>query len=648
MQRKHESGIEPFSDLDQPPLPVAPPPFVPPLWMVLAASVIIMAGMSFGRDVLLPLALSLLLSFLVAPLVARLSRLGFPRVLAALSAVILTVGIAFAIVTFMAMQVVELAAKLPTYQSNIEHKIESLRVQPDGTVDRVLRMIYRIDSKLKGSKETDTDAPDEESLQPAPASKEPPPTINPLEVLGTFLNSTLGPLTTAGMVTIFMFFILLEREDIRNRIIRLLGNRPGQMLSSTQALDDAANRVSRYLMMQLAVNVTYGIPIGIGLYVIGVPNAILWGVLAVVLRFVPYVGPIVAAASPIALAFAVDPGWSMIVWTVLLYVIVELISNNFVETMAYGTSTGISSVGILLSAVFWGWLWGPIGLLMATPMTVCLVVLGRHIPTLSFFPLLLSDQSALPLHGVIYQRLLAMDSDEPDELVQKYLTSHRLEEFYDSVMLPLLAMVEEEQAHRPLAPSHRAFIMEEVRNLMADAADHADPNGGSTATCHDSKVPNILTTKSKWEPATAADLPSLVLCVPAHDETDELVACMLSILLQQQGTTAITLSSRMLSSERLDRIDALNPRVVCISALPPYAAFHARHSINRIRQRFPHLRIVVGFWGLTPPPTELESRLKHAGAQVVVRTLSKAIEELGLRNNTPAVNPAAADELKPS
>lgn len=648
MQRKHESGIEPFSDLDQPPLPVAPPPFVPPLWMVLAASVIIMAGMSFGRDVLLPLALSLLLSFLVAPLVARLSRLGFPRVLAALSAVILTVGIAFAIVTFMAMQVVELAAKLPTYQSNIEHKIESLRVQPDGTVDRVLRMIYRIDSKLKGSKETDTDAPDEESLQPAPASKEPPPTINPLEVLGTFLNSTLGPLTTAGMVTIFMFFILLEREDIRNRIIRLLGNRPGQMLSSTQALDDAANRVSRYLMMQLAVNVTYGIPIGIGLYVIGVPNAILWGVLAVVLRFVPYVGPIVAAASPIALAFAVDPGWSMIVWTVLLYVIVELISNNFIETMAYGTSTGISSVGILLSAVFWGWLWGPIGLLMATPMTVCLVVLGRHIPTLSFFPLLLSDQSALPLHGVIYQRLLAMDSDEPDELVQKYLTSHRLEEFYDSVMLPLLAMVEEEQAHRPLAPSHRAFIMEEVRNLMADAADHADPNGGSTATCQDSKIPNILTTKSKWEPATAADLPSLVLCVPAHDETDELVACMLSILLQQQGTTAITLSSRMLSSERLDRIDALNPRVVCISALPPYAAFHARHSINRIRQRFPHLRIVVGFWGLTPPPTELESRLKHAGAQVVVRTLSKAIEELGLRNNTPAVNPAAADELKPS
>lgn len=648
MQRKHESGIEPFSDLDQPPLPVAPPPFVPPLWMVLAASVIIMAGMSFGRDVLLPLALSLLLSFLVAPLVARLSRLGFPRVLAALSAVILTVGIAFAIVTFMAMQVVELAAKLPTYQSNIEHKIESLRVQPDGTVDRVLRMIYRIDSKLKGSKETDTDAPDEESLQPAPASKEPPPTINPLEVLGTFLNSTLGPLTTAGMVTIFMFFILLEREDIRNRIIRLLGNRPGQMLSSTQALDDAANRVSRYLMMQLAVNVTYGIPIGIGLYVIGVPNAILWGVLAVVLRFIPYVGPIVAAASPIALAFAVDPGWSMIVWTVLLYVIVELISNNFIETMAYGTSTGISSVGILLSAVFWGWLWGPIGLLMATPMTVCLVVLGRHIPTLSFFPLLLSDQSALPLHGVIYQRLLAMDSDEPDELVQKYLTSHRLEEFYDSVMLPLLAMVEEEQAHRPLAPSHRAFIMEEVRNLMADAADHADPNGGSTATCQDSKIPNMLTTKSKWEPATAADLPSLVLCVPAHDETDELVACMLSILLQQQGTTAITLSSRMLSSERLDRIDALNPRVVCISALPPYAAFHARHSINRIRQRFPHLRIVVGCWGLTPPPTELESRLKHAGAQVVVRTLSKAIEELGLRNNTPAVNPAAADELKPS
>jgi predicted PurR-regulated permease PerM len=633
---------DPQTPIPSGPIPLRPAPM--PHAITLAAAVVVVAGIYFGRDLFIPVALAFLLSFLLAPLVTRLRRWGVSRVIAVILSVTLASGILAAIAGFVAMQVVDLAGNLPTYQSNIEQKVESLRATPNGTVDRVLKMFKRLDSKLKGNDPAPGPAagdapPAEMPLEgpvPRPAAEAEAPDLNPIDILSTLLNTTLGPITTGGIVIVLVIFILLEREDIRNRVLRLLGSRPGQLMTSTQALDDAASRVSRYLLMQLVVNLTYGIPIGIGLYFIGVPNPVLWGLLAVVLRFIPYVGPIVAAACPLALAFAVDPGWGMLAWTALLYTVIEVISNNFIETLLYGTSTGISSFGILLSAVFWAWTWGPIGLLMSTPLTVCFVVLGRHIPAFGFFTVLLSDQPVLPLHGVIYQRLLAMDPDEPDELAQTYLAEHSVEEFYENIMLPLLGLLEEEAAHSEIDAARHAFILEHVRELIEDAADHPDPDAtrklAAQTTATDQGDNRTQRESPGAKTPTAGPTSPIVLCVPAHDETDQLAGLMLAILLKRNGTAAATLSAGMLSSERLDRIESMNPRVVCVSVLPPYAMFHARHTIKRIRGRFPEIEIVAGFWPAKEAATDIERRLKASGASDIVWSLKQATETLARRD----------------
>ncbi|HZB62316.1 MAG TPA: AI-2E family transporter, partial [Microvirga sp.] len=416
-----------MADPAPPPLQPAPPANS----SILTAGGIVLAigGLYFGRDIFIPFALAILLSFALTPLVNWLRRLRLPRI----ASVVVAVALAFVLIGGIAFvvgrQVVQLANNLPSYQTTITEKIRGLQESAPGggVVDKVTTTIQDLSREISGDEKASDKPPGQpgSTLGGNPAPQEPVTVrlerdeAQPLEIIQTIVGPLLAPLATAGLVVIFVIFVLLEQEDLRDRFIKLAG--AGDLQKSTQALNDAAARVSRYLLMQLVVNLTYGVPIGIALYLIGVPNAVLWGLLAAVLRFVPYLGPFLAALFPIALAFAVDPGWSMLLWVIGLFLLAELVSNNVIEPWLYGSSTGLSSLAIIMAAIFWTTLWGPVGLFLATPLTVCLVVIGRYVPQLEFLGVLLGSDPVLAPEERLYQRLLAGNLEEAVEMAEDYV-----------------------------------------------------------------------------------------------------------------------------------------------------------------------------------------------------------------------------------
>ena len=370
------------------------------------------AALYLGRELFIPFGLAILLSFMLAPLVDKLRHHHVPRIPAVALTVTLAMGLIGVVAVTISSQVVSLAKNLPAYQSTIQEKIRSLKSSAPGggIIDHAMEVFRGVGRELSITNETksSTDAGSTPAQRQEPVPVRVEQTAQPLTIIQQVLGAVLGPLGTAGLAIVFVIFILLERQDLRDRFIRLAGR---DVHRTTEALNEAAKRVSRYLLMQLAVNIIYGIPLGIGLYFIGVPNPFLWGILAAVLRFIPYLGPFIAALFPIALAFAVDPGWSMLLWVVGLILLMELVSNNVVEPWLYGSSTGLSSIAIIIAAIFWTTLWGPIGLIMATPITVCLVVIGQYVPQLEFLRLLLGSEPALTPEEQFYQRLIARNTE---------------------------------------------------------------------------------------------------------------------------------------------------------------------------------------------------------------------------------------------
>ena len=292
------------------------------------------------------------------------------------------------------------------------------------------------------------------------------------EIVQVVIGPLVQPLATAGIIIVFVIFVLLQRRDIRDRFIRLAGAR--DLMRTTQALEDAGERVARYLLMQLIVNVTYGVPIGIGLWLIGVPYPLLWGMMATVLRFIPYIGPVLAAALPIALSIAVAPGWSMLLWTAALFIVLELISNNIVEPWLYGSQTGLSPIAIILAAIIWTWLWGPMGLLLSTPLTVCLVVLGRHVPQFAFLNVLLGSEAVLTPEESLHQRLLAADADEATELAEVFLKDQSLETFYQKIAIPALVTIERDRAAGLLDDRRQQMVAQGMFTVIENLSDHED------------------------------------------------------------------------------------------------------------------------------------------------------------------------------
>jgi predicted PurR-regulated permease PerM len=420
-------------------------PFQEPLWraetvmarsLAVLATLGVIAALSYAQEILVPLALAVLLTFVLAPGVRLVMRSGLPQLPSVLIVVVWAFLVLFGVGSFLSLQIAGLAEKLPQYQSVLQQKIQSISsVTTGGTLQRLSGLLENLNRELlkkDGQGSSGTQAPSEPSKAPIPVEiHQPAPT--PLEFLRRFLPPLLNPLATVGLVIVFVIFFLLQRRDLRDRFIRLAGSH--DLKRTTEALDDAARRLSRYFLAQTALNALFGLVVAAGLGFIGIPNPVLWGILAMVLRFVPYIGAAMAAAFPTALAAAVGPDWSMALWTIGLFVVVEPLIGQAIEPLVYGHSTGLSPVAVVLAATFWTWLWGPVGLLLSTPLTVCLGVLGRHIEWLQSVDVIIGGAAPLTPAQSFYQRALAGDSDELSDQAEELLKSRSLLDFYDGVVL---------------------------------------------------------------------------------------------------------------------------------------------------------------------------------------------------------------------
>jgi len=420
----------------------------------LIALVVVGAILYLARDVLIPLVLAILLSFLLAPAVTLLERWRLGRVPATAVTVILGFSMIGAVGWFAASQAVSLAANLPEYRENISSKIRALRAPSDGKLGQAAEAIRELEEEV---------VPE----QPPLAVKETAAT--PLAALMEWTAPFAKPLGMALAVIIFTILMLLNREDMRDRLIGLIG--VGRINLTTQAFGEAAQRVSRYLLMQLVVNAGFGIPFGIALYFIGIPNAMLWGLLVTLLRFIPYAGIWIAIAMPLTLAFAISDGWSLVAWTVGVFLAFELIFVYGVEPWLYGRSAGLSPIAIISAVIFWTWLWGPVGLLLATPLTVCVAVMGRYIPEFGFLNVLLGVEPVLPPEGRLYQRLIALDDEEAIDVSEEYANAHGLLALHQAVVIPALGLAEQDRHRGVIDEARERFVFDTVRKIIEDVED---------------------------------------------------------------------------------------------------------------------------------------------------------------------------------
>ncbi|MGQ0655535.1 MAG: AI-2E family transporter, partial [Betaproteobacteria bacterium] len=458
----------------------------------LLAVVLATAVLYFAREVLIPLALALLVSFLLAPLVRQLERLGVWRVAATLLVVMLGFSGIGAVFWIAGNQAISLAAKLPEYRQNIVKKIRAVRAPQSGDLGKAAEAIKDLQKEASAER------------APLPVTET---AGTPLQALAEFIAPVAKPAATALAVIVFTVLMLLNRENLRDRMIVLLG--PGRIQLTTRAMGEAAGRVSRYLGMQLLVNALFGIPFGIALHFIGIPNALLFGLLGVVLRFIPYAGVWIAAAMPAALAFAIADDWSMVAWTLGVFLAIEMLLVNAVEPWLYGRSAGLSPMAIILAAIFWTWLWGPIGLLLATPLTVCVAVMGRYVPEFGYLNVILGVEPVLSDDARLYQRLVALDDEEAAELLEKHARMHGLADAFDSVLRPALALAERDRHKGAIEPARERFILERAKRLVEIGR-------------HD-------------EPALEGGAAPLAYVVPATDEADHVAGLALARLLASTG-----------------------------------------------------------------------------------------------------------------
>ncbi len=624
-------------------MPATPVPNAASRKPPLVSIVLVVAILYVAKEVLIPLALSILLAFLLGPSTRRLERVGVWRGLA----VTLVAGVFFlalsGIVWTVVNQAVDLAGKLPTYQNNIVRKLTSLRGPGGNSLTKAAQVVESINKQLDdapaatgGGDAAETPVrPGTRGNRPvaspnnAPTGETAPlavrvvePTLSPTKLLGNLAGPILGPIGTAGVVIVFTIFLLLQREDLRDRLLHV-GGGAERLSVTTQAADEAGKRVSRYLVSQAAVNLTVGTLLALGLWVIGVPNAALWGLLMALLRFVPFLGAPIAAAFPLLLSLAVFDSWRPMLLTVGLLVGLELVFVNVIEPMVFSHSTGVSSLAVIVAATFWTWLWGPVGLLLATPFTVCVVVLGRYVPQLEFLHTLLGDEPVLPPDARLYQRLLAGDQEAVAELTDEYLAEHSPAELYDAVLIPALNQAQTDARDGKMPAEREAAVRQTTEALLEDvhergrAAAAPATNGAGTAP-----------------PAQ----PPCVLILPAKTGADESAGQMLAHALALNNLPAEALSHKLLVQEVLDRVAATGVTVVCVSVLRPFAVMQARHLCKRLRARNPSLRIIVGLWDTKNAPEGSRRHLQDS-ADGIENTIAGAVA--ALRSLAPP--PAAAE-----
>jgi predicted PurR-regulated permease PerM/methylmalonyl-CoA mutase cobalamin-binding subunit len=600
------------------------------IWAILLTAFVVTI-LYVGRQLLIPLALAAMLTFLLAPLVGYIERwLG--RIAAVLIVVATLFSVAGGAGWLLTRQLIDLTARLPAYQTNIDKKLQAIRLPTGGAFGRLSQSVSQLRKQLPDSSEPPVNAasppPETHAATVArsgnvPADQQPMPvriveseSSRLPQILQNAATGLLGPLGTAGLVLLLVIFMLLKREDLRGRIIRLIGQ--GRISATTRAIDDAGGRVSRYLIMQLMVNVGLGSCIAIGLYFIGVPNAVLWGAFAAIMRFVPYVGIWIAAAIPVLLSFAVSTNWLAPLLTIGLFLVLELINANALEPWLYGSSTGVSSIALIIAAVFWTWLWGPIGLVLAIPLTVCLAVMGRHVPKLEFLSVLLSEEQALAPHEECYHRLLAFGLDEANDLAETYVKTNSLTSLYDSVLIPTVTLAEMDAQRDQLDAEHRSAIHQHIHDLVEDLG--SAPTSKSEVEADKAIAEQI--------PFPLAGPTCRVLCLPARAHRDELAGEMLAQLLRKQGFDAENASAALTSGELVEMAAKSDPEAVCISVVAPSTLIHARYLSAKLRAGLPHVKIVVGLWAATENMAGAAERLRSSGADEVVLSLAEAVVQL--------------------
>jgi predicted PurR-regulated permease PerM len=626
------------------------------------AAIIVMV-LYFGREIIIPIALAILLSFVLAPLVGLLQRIRIPRGLAVVSVVVIAFALIFALGSLLATQLAQLAGDLPRYQSTISEKIQSFRetTAGRGTLERASDMLKDLSKELDKPKDAATALGPGASPQAVPPKPVPVQVLQPdpgaLQSLQSLISPLLHPLATTGIIVIFVIFILLQREDLRNRLIRLAGSHDLQR--TTAALDDAASRLSRLFLLQLLLNGTFGVIIGIGLWVIGVPSAILWGILAGVLRFVPYIGAFIGAAFPLVLALAVDPTWSMLLWTIALFVVVEPIVGHVIEPMVYGHSTGLSPVAVVASATFWTALWGPIGLILATPLTVCLVVLGRHVERLEFLDVMFGDRPALSPPEIFYQRMLAGDPTEAAEKAEEFLKERSLSSYYDEVALKGLQLAQADAERGALDHERMVKIRDAVNEFADDISEQDDRPPPKTVPTTDAEATSAV--ESVSEDAPYENLPVLaredlppewqgahpVLCVAGQTLIDEAAAIMLGQLSTAHGLSARVEGAEALSTANIFRLDTAGVAIVCLVYMNASTPAHMRYAVRRLRRKLPKAAIILACCLKEMDPAALENLREGAKADLAAVSLGGAlklcIEATGVEDHSlmPKDQPAA-------
>jgi len=572
-----------------------------------AIVIAVIAVLYLAREILIPLALAITLALILTPAVNWLQKLRLGRIPAVAMVMIVSMAASGAVAWVIFNQLVGVVNDLPMYRQNIHNKLEAMRAPGQGALGQATKSIKDLATEVMS-----VDAPvpvSARNSRPQPVQIVEQPS-NELEHLRDLTQPFLKPLGEFGMVLIFSVFLLINQKDLRNRLFRLVGL--DQLNVMTQALDDATQRVSRYLLMQVIVNVFFGLLCGIGLYLIGIPYAALWGSVAGILRIVPYVGAFVSGLLPFTLALAVFDSWVPPLMVFLVFAALELVTSNFVEPWLYGIHTGISSLALLLTTVFWTVLWGPAGLILSTPLTVCVVVLGRYVPEFAFLHVLLGDEDVLEAEARFYQRLLALDDREARAVANLYLQEHSLQELYDAVIIPALTMAEQDRHKGGLDRAREEFLFMSIKELVVELSEQTLKSDALLAETASGGKPEVTIGR--------------LLCIPANDEADEITAAMLAQLLEQTGHPAISFSLDASAQQTVGLMNPAENDTICISALPPFAFARARSLSREIQMRYPRAKVIIGVWGFTGDTERAMQRFQPSRPDRLVTSLADAVK----------------------
>ena len=567
--------------------------------------VIAIAVLYFARELLIPLAFALLLAFLLTPIVKRLESWKIPRapasVLVLASACALIAALGYEVTT----QLIAIAGEMPQYSDKLRTKFDALEGRSSG----LGQIFNEIEDMGRQVTEKKPDMPVARKAPKGPQAPAQPMQVEIVEqhsvmqIIRDYSGALLRPLGQAGLIIVFTIFMLIDRENLRYRLLRLMGQQ--KLQTTTKAMDDAGQRVSRYVLLQFIVNLGFGSVTALGLYLLGVPSPLLWGVIGMFLRFLPYIGPPIAGFLPFALTLVVTDGWRIPLMVVGLYAFTELIVANFVEPLLYGVHTGLSAVAILVSAVFWTVVWGPIGLVLATPLTVCLTVVARYTPQLEFLNVLLGDEPVLSPGVIFYQRLLALDQQDALNILETLGKDKPLIQVFDEIVIPALAMAERDRHTGQLDARREEFVVASVNEFVTELAE------------------------AEAVPLSGRELKSTrVFCIPAHDAADEIAAAMCAHFLTQEGFPAITFPVSDSPGELIRNLGGGANDVVCISTVPPFSAGNARKVARSVQEGPNPPQLIAGLWTYSASSSARMERLRKTLSGSVATTLAEAIEQV--------------------